>query len=88
MNGTVRKIDELGRIVIPKEIRDRLEVSEGDGFEVSEQDGIISLKKSEPKCMVCEEDAYVEKVGRAVLCSVCREAVELSLREAVLESTQ
>ena len=43
--GIVRRIDDLGRIVIPREIRRRLEVTEGDPFEIFlTKDGEIILK--------------------------------------------
>lgn len=47
--GIVRKVDELGRIVIPKELRDKLNIDNGDSLEVYTQpNGAIVLKKYEP----------------------------------------
>jgi len=47
--GIVRRIDELGRIVIPKEIRRTLRIREGDPLEIyTESDGGIILKKYSP----------------------------------------
>ena len=44
--GIVRRIDELGRVVIPKEIRRTLRIREGDPLEIfTENDGGIILKK-------------------------------------------
>ena len=47
--GVVRKIDDLGRIVIPKEIRRTLRVREGEPLEIfTDRDGQIILKKYSP----------------------------------------
>lgn len=47
--GVVRRIDDLGRIVIPKEIRRTLRIKEGDPLEIfTEKDGNIILKKYSP----------------------------------------
>lgn len=47
--GIVRKIDELGRIVIPKEIRKTLRIREGDPLEIyTDREGQIILKKYSP----------------------------------------
>ena len=43
--GVVRRIDELGRIVIPKEIRKTLRIKEGENLEVYIEDETIILKK-------------------------------------------
>ena len=47
--GIVRRIDELGRIVVPKEIRRVLRIREGDPLEIfTDKDGEIILKKYSP----------------------------------------
>lgn len=47
--GIVRKIDELGRVVIPKEIRRTLKISEGDPLEIfTSRDGEVIFKKYSP----------------------------------------
>ena len=44
--GVIRKIDELGRLVIPKEIRTTMKIREGDPMEIFiDRDGVIILKK-------------------------------------------
>ena len=44
--GIVRRIDDLGRIVVPKEIRRTLRIREGDALEIfTDRDGEIILKK-------------------------------------------
>ncbi len=44
-NKFIRKIDELGRIVIPKEIRSTLGLDTGDDIEISVSDGTVNLKR-------------------------------------------
>ena len=46
--GIVRKIDELGRIVLPKELRSTLKIHERDSLEIFVEDSMIVLKKYEP----------------------------------------
>lgn len=46
--GIVRKVDDLGRIVIPKELRKNLKIREGDTVEINLSDDKIVLKKNEP----------------------------------------
>ena len=51
--GIVRKIDDLGRIVLPIELRRTLEVSERDPLEIFIEDNTIILKKYQPACIFC-----------------------------------
>lgn len=51
--GIVRQIDGLGRVVIPKELRRTLEISEGDSFELFIEDNTIIMRKYQPACIVC-----------------------------------
>lgn len=73
--GIVRKVDELGRIVIPKETRSQLAISEGDSLEifVAEDDRHIILRKYSPGCTFCNSlsDLTYFKGVR-----VCKECIE------------
>ena len=53
--GMIRRIDELGRIVIPIEIRNRFDIKEKDPMEIYVDDGSIVIKKYEPNCLFCGE---------------------------------
>lgn len=46
--GITRKVDELGRVVIPKELRDNLEIKEKDPLEIFTEGSNIILRKYEP----------------------------------------
>lgn len=70
--GIVRKVDELGRVVIPKELRRTLEINEKDPMEIYVEDEKIILKKYVPNmaCFVTgevSENNLVLLDGRLVL---------------------
>lgn len=46
--GIIRRIDDLGRVVIPKEIRRNLGIREGDPLEIFVENGCICLRKYDP----------------------------------------
>ena len=74
--GIVRKIDELGRIVLPIETRKRLDISAGDGVEIFvERDGVI-LKKYEPACIFCGEVDDVVNYSDKKICRRCLEELK------------
>ncbi len=51
--GIVRKLDVLGRIVLPMELRNQLNLSEKDPIEIFVDGSSIILKKYEPNCVLC-----------------------------------
>jgi transcriptional pleiotropic regulator of transition state genes len=51
--GIVRKVDELGRVVIPIELRRTLRIKEKDPLEIYVDEGNIVLRKYEPACVFC-----------------------------------
>ena len=51
--GVVRKIDELGRFVLPIELRKNLGINNRDAVEIFVEDDKIILKKYEPSCIFC-----------------------------------
>jgi transcriptional pleiotropic regulator of transition state genes len=70
--GIVRRIDELGRIVIPSEIRKRLGLGERDPVEFAVRGETILLTKSNTACVFCgADDSLTEHRGR----HVCRNCV-------------
>ncbi|MCM1272882.1 MAG: stage V sporulation protein T [Clostridium sp.] len=71
--GIVRRIDELGRIVVPKEIRRVLRIREGDPLEIfTDKEGEIILKKYSPigELSVFAQQ-YVEAAAQILGCGVC-----------------
>ncbi|MBO0572775.1 AbrB/MazE/SpoVT family DNA-binding domain-containing protein [Clostridium botulinum] len=69
--GIVRKVDELGRIVIPKELRRTLNIEEGDGLEIYTEGEQIILKKYEPCCIFCGEAKEVMNFKGKNICKIC-----------------
>lgn len=69
--GIVRQIDELGRIVLPMELRRTLHIGEKDGFEIYTEGDTIILKKHEPKCVLCDSDKALTKYKGKLLCRTC-----------------
>lgn len=71
--GMVRKIDELGRIVLPIEIRRMLDIKSGDGVEMfSDKDRII-LQKYAPSCIFCGEADNITNYKDKKVCRSCLE---------------
>jgi len=70
--GIVRKIDELGRIVLPKEIRRSFDIKEGESLEIfTNQNSQIVLKKYNPGCHECGEIDVALHGNRIKLCKPC-----------------
>lgn len=71
--GIVRRVDRLGRIVIPKETRTTLGIEIRDSLEIFVSEDSILLRKYVPSCVFCgETDGLVEYMGKKV-CRKCRE---------------
>lgn len=71
----VRKIDDLGRIVIPAETRRLFNIHEGDEMKISVENSAIVLRKLEATCVFCGSTEDVEEfLGRGI-CGVCRSKV-------------
>ena len=61
--GIVRRIDDLGRVVVPKEIRKTLRIREGDPLEIfTDREGKIILKKYSPVGELGANAAILERV--------------------------
>lgn len=70
-SGIRRKVDDLGRVVIPVGLRRNLGIDEGDLLEFSIEDERIILARPSDRCVLCASDAnLVDFRGRCV-CSVC-----------------
>lgn len=75
--GIVRKVDELGRIVLPKSLRKSLEIDEKDPLEMFvEEDGSIVLQKYEPQCIFCGSTKDVAEYKGKDICSACLEELK------------
>ena len=69
--GMVRKVDELGRIVIPIELRRTMGIAERDALEIYVDEERIILKKYEPACILCGNAEDVINYKGKNLCKGC-----------------
>ncbi|MFW2502750.1 AbrB family transcriptional regulator [Clostridium diolis] len=75
-SGIVRKLDPLGRIVIPKEIRKVLGINDGDSMEIIKVDNEVVVRKYSKGCIFCGSDKGVFKFKDILICNECREALK------------
>ena len=70
--GIVRKIDNLGRIVVPKELRETMEIDKKDPMEIY-VDGMdqIVLQKYEPACVFCGDKENTLEFNDKTICQSC-----------------
>lgn len=69
--GIVRKVDELGRIVLPIELRRTLDIAEKDAIEIYVDGSSIILKKYEPTCIFCNDAKNVIHYKGKNICTNC-----------------
>ena len=75
--GIVRNIDELGRIVIPMEIRKRLEIAAGDPVEIFVNGATIVLSKYSQSCIFCGGKSDLTEFSGKLVCKKCRKEMTL-----------
>lgn len=69
--GIIRKVDELGRVVIPIEIRNKFDIAEKDPIEIYVDGSSIVLKKYEPNCVFCGNTKNLNNFKDRLVCSKC-----------------
>ena len=69
--GVLRKIDGLGRIVIPMEMRNKLDISTNDPLEIHVEGSQIVLKKYDPDCTFCGSTKNVTELKGKNVCEKC-----------------
>lgn len=70
--GIVRRIDELGRVVLPVELRRTLGLDVRDPVEVFVEEDAIILRKYQPNCIFCGSSKTVTKFRGKAICADCR----------------
>ena len=73
--GIVRKVDELGRVVIPIEIRNKFDIAEKDPIEIYVDGSSIVLKKYEPNCVFCGNTKNLITYKDKLICKKCLENI-------------
>ena len=69
--GIVRKVDELGRLVIPMELRNKLKIKEKDPIEIYLEGSNIVLKKVEKTCIFCGSKKNIVGYKDKNICEKC-----------------
>ena len=69
--GIVRRIDDLGRICLPKELRDTYGMGNGDAVEIFTDNHGIYIRKYAPGCKMCGAVQDVFTVSNVLLCRPC-----------------
>lgn len=69
--GIVRKVDELGRIVLPIELRRTLSIAEKDALEIYVDGESILLKKYQPACIFCGNAENIKVHKSKNICAEC-----------------
>ena len=74
--GIVRKVDELGRIVLPAELRNSLGIDKKDALEIYVESEYIILKKYQPDCIFCGDVKDVAQYRGKNICPSCLEELK------------
>lgn len=74
--GVVRKIDEMGRVVIPMEIRKTLDIKDGDSLEIFIDNDNIIFHKYQPSCTFCGSCDDIQFYLGKRICRACIERVK------------
>ena len=73
--GMVRKIDDLGRIVVPAEMRRLFNIREGDQLSIGVDNDAIILRKLEATCTFCGSTKAVSGFKGKGICASCAKSI-------------
>ena len=74
--GIIRKVDELGRIVLPIELRRNLDIAERDELEIYVDGDNVILHKHEASCIFCSSNSDLYSYQGKYVCGKCIQALE------------
>ena len=69
--GIIRRMDDLGRIVIPIELRRVLGISDRDHMDIYVRDDAIILRRLEPSCVFCTSREDLIDYKEKMICGAC-----------------
>lgn len=69
--GIVRKVDDLGRIVLPMELRRTFDIGDYDQLEIFVEGDRIILRKHQPNCVFCGDVANIQQFMGKNVCKAC-----------------
>ncbi len=74
--GMLRKIDDLGRVVIPSEIRKAMQIDKGDVLEMSMEEDRLVIRKFAPACIFCGGTEHLFTYEEKNICGQCIETIK------------
>jgi len=80
--GLVRKVDQLGRIVLPKSLRKRYQMNEGDPVEILVSGDHVILERYRPRCIFCSSMEQVSEFRERHVCHICLTEINQLKEEA------
>jgi AbrB family transcriptional regulator, transcriptional pleiotropic regulator of transition state genes len=69
--GVARKVDQLGRVVLPAEVRRHFDISAGDLIEITVDSDAILLTKVENRCVFCGGTTGLSEFSGKLVCGEC-----------------
>ncbi|OLZ11966.1 AbrB/MazE/SpoVT family DNA-binding domain-containing protein [Sulfobacillus thermosulfidooxidans] len=75
--GIVRRVDELGRVVLPIELRRTLQIEDKDSLEIYVDGEKIVLRKYEPACIFCGNAENIETFRGKNICHDCLKSLHI-----------
>lgn len=74
--GIVRKVDELGRVVLPISIRQTMDIGEKDSLEIFTDENRIILQKYQPSCVFCTNADNIVMFSGKRICEDCLKKIK------------
>lgn len=74
--GIVRKVDELGRIVVPMELRKIMDIKEKDPIEIFTEGDSIILRKYTDSCIFCGDTENSVRFEGKIICKNCLDKIK------------
>ncbi len=78
--GIIRRVDELGRVVIPIELRNKFDIKEKDALEIYVDGSSIVLKRFEQNCIFCGSSKELLNFNDKLICKNCSSKIADSLK--------
>jgi transcriptional pleiotropic regulator of transition state genes len=69
--GVTRKIDPLGRVVLPMEVRRKLNIANGDPLEIFVTEDSIVFKRYSRGCVICDSLEELNEYKEKIICNSC-----------------
>ena len=79
--GIIRRVDELGRVVIPIELRNKFDIKVKDPIEIFVDSNTIVLKKYEPNCVFCGNTKELVSYNDKLVCEKCIEKLNNKVKD-------